>query len=41
VNIETTEDLKEALEKIGYSNSAIAEILKWYNSEENSLAGKS
>ena len=31
VNIETVEDLKKALKKTGYSNKAIAEIIKWYN----------
>ena len=31
VNIETVEDLKKALRDEGYSNKAIAEIIKWYN----------
>lgn len=31
VNIETIEDLKAALKAVGYSNNAIAEIIKWYN----------
>jgi hypothetical protein len=31
VNIETVEDLKMALKEIGYSNKAITEIMKWYN----------
>jgi hypothetical protein len=30
VNIETAEDLKQALREIGYSNKAITEIMKWY-----------
>ena len=30
MNIETVEDLKKALREIGYSNKAIAEIIKWY-----------
>jgi len=30
VNIETAEDVKKVLKKIGYSNKAIAEIMKWY-----------
>lgn len=30
VNIETAEDLKKALKEIGYSDKAIAEIMKWY-----------
>ena len=30
MNIETLDDLKKALEEIGYSNRAIIEILKWY-----------
>jgi hypothetical protein len=33
MNIETVDDLKTVLEEIGYSNKAIIEILKWYNSE--------
>ena len=31
VNIETLDDLKNALEEIGYSERAISEILKWYD----------
>jgi len=31
VNIETVEDLKKALKETGYSDKAIAEIIKWYN----------
>jgi hypothetical protein len=31
VNIETVEDLKKALEEMGYSNKAITEIMKWYH----------
>jgi len=31
VNIETIEDLKLALKEVGYSNKAIIEIIKWYN----------
>ena len=30
VNIETLDDLKNALGEIGYSDRAIIEILKWY-----------
>jgi hypothetical protein len=30
VNIETAEDLKQALREIGYSDKAITEIMKWY-----------
>jgi hypothetical protein len=30
VNIETFDDLKNALGEIGYSDRAIIEILKWY-----------
>jgi len=30
VNIETLDDLKNALGEIGYSDNAISEILKWY-----------
>ncbi len=30
MNIETAEDLKKALKEIGYSDKAIAEIMKWY-----------
>ena len=33
MSIETTDDLKTVLKEIGYSNKAITEILKWYNSE--------
>jgi hypothetical protein len=33
VNIETVGDLKKALREIGYSNQAIAEIIKWYTIE--------
>jgi len=31
MKIETIEDLKAALKEVGYSNRAITEILKWYN----------
>jgi hypothetical protein len=31
VNIETLDDLKKALAEIGYSERAITEILKWYD----------
>ena len=31
VNIETLDDLKNALAEIGYSERAISEILKWYD----------
>jgi len=30
VNIETVEDLKKALKETGFSNKAVAEIMKWY-----------
>jgi hypothetical protein len=30
VNIETLGDLRNALEEIGYSDRAITEIIKWY-----------
>ena len=33
MSIETVDDLKTVLKEIGYSNKAILEILKWYNSE--------
>jgi len=33
VNIETIEDLKVALKDSGYSNNAINEVIKWYNTE--------
>jgi hypothetical protein len=33
VEIETTEDLRTVLKETGYSNKAIAEIIKWYNSK--------
>ena len=33
MSIETIDDLKTVLKEIGYSNKAITEILKWYNSE--------
>ena len=32
VNIETLDDLKNALAEIGYSEKAINEIIKWYDS---------
>ena len=31
MNIETLDDLKNALAEIGYSERAISEILKWYD----------
>jgi hypothetical protein len=34
MEIETFEDLKCALNEIGYSNSAIEEIIKWYSGEK-------
>jgi hypothetical protein len=37
VNIETIEDLKAALKEIGYSNKAITEIIKWYNTNHSFL----
>jgi hypothetical protein len=33
VNIETADDLRTLLKEIGYSNKAVAEIMKWYTSE--------
>jgi hypothetical protein len=33
VNIETADDLRTVLKEIGYSNKAVAEIIKWYTSE--------
>lgn len=33
MNIETVDDLRTVLKEIGYSNKAIAEIIKWYNSK--------
>jgi hypothetical protein len=30
VNIETADDLKQALKEIGYSDNVITEIVKWY-----------
>ena len=30
MNIETIEDLKKALKETGFSNKAVAEIMKWY-----------
>jgi hypothetical protein len=36
LNIETPEDLKKVLRELGYSNPAIAGIMKWYVSEDNS-----
>ena len=33
MDIETVDDLKTILKEIGYSNKAIAEIIKWYSSE--------
>jgi DNA-binding transcriptional MerR regulator len=33
VDIETLDDLKAVLKETGYSNKAIAEIIKWYESE--------
>jgi hypothetical protein len=35
VNIETVGDLKRVLKEIGYSNQAIAEIMKWYTAERS------
>jgi len=37
VNIETVEDLKKALKKTGYSNKAIVEIIKWYNTNRSPM----
>jgi len=34
VEIETVDDLKAVLKETGYSNKAIAEIIKWYNFED-------
>ena len=36
MNIETLDDLKNALAEIGYSEKAINEIIKWY--ETNHVA---
>jgi hypothetical protein len=33
MDIETVGDLRTILKEIGYSNKAIAEIIKWYTSE--------
>ena len=33
MDIETVGDLRKVLKEIGYSNKAIAEIIKWYNSK--------
>jgi hypothetical protein len=30
VSVETVADLKRALKEVGYSNKAVAEIIKWY-----------
>ena len=30
MDIETVEDLKQALKETGYSDKAITEIIKWY-----------
>jgi len=30
MDIETIDDLRKALEEIGYSGKAISEIIKWY-----------
>jgi uncharacterized protein Smg (DUF494 family) len=38
VNIETLDDLKNALEEIGYSDRAISEILKWYETNHIALS---
>jgi hypothetical protein len=34
VDIETIGDLRAVLKETGYSNKAIAEIIKWYESEQ-------
>jgi hypothetical protein len=34
VDIETVGDLRKVLKEIGYSNKAIAEIIKWYSSKQ-------
>lgn len=34
MNIETAEDLKIALNEVGYSDNAVKEILKWYTSNK-------
>jgi hypothetical protein len=34
MEIETFEDLRSALNEIGYSKSAIEEIIKWYSGEK-------
>jgi len=33
VDIETLDDLRAVLKETGYSNKAITEIIKWYESE--------
>ena len=35
MDIETVNDLRSALKEIGYSSKAIAEIIKWYNSDNS------
>jgi hypothetical protein len=37
MKIETIEDLKAALKEIGYSNRAITEITKWYDTNRTIL----
>jgi uncharacterized membrane-anchored protein len=36
LNDELIEDLKRQLKEMGYSDEAIAEILKWYTPQNNS-----
>jgi hypothetical protein len=31
MNVESVDDLKKALKDYGYSDKAVAEIMKWYN----------
>ena len=38
VNIETLDDLKNALAEIGYSKRAINEIIKWYDSNHMAMS---
>jgi len=37
MNVETIEDLKKALQDIGYSNKAITEIIQWYTTASSPM----
>jgi hypothetical protein len=37
MDIETVSDLRIALNEIGYSNKAIAEIMNWYTTDRPSM----